>query len=909
MKFVEVSATQKTSGGTHLPVPFAFAVTAERVCDDLGVKVETGLLSSEIQRRRKQYGSNILPIIRVTSAWRILLRQFASLMVLLLSIAVIISWMTGERLEALAMMVVLALNALIGFLVEWQAARALKALRQQAVTVTRVRRNSREVNLDASELVPGDILILNAGDRVPADARLIVAASVRTEESALTGESATLEKNIVPVDARALLVERHSMLYLGTSMVGGRAIAVVTATGLQTELGKIGRLTASAAEETTPLEQRLQQLGRRLVWLVLGIAVIILFAGWWRGDDLWLMTKTAISLAVAAVPEGLPAVTTLILALGVLRMARQHALVRRLSAVETLGSTTIICADKTGTLTENRMTVQEYHLADGTIVRPMEIPSLAGNSLLQNTLLISVLCNEAVIEQDSAEPQKIGDPTETALLMAAQQAGVNLIEWREIYSKLDDLPFDAATRHMLTLHRTPDNSRLIAMKGAPSVVLSHCTTFVSGGGLLLPLLDKHRRRLLAVNEQMASRSLRVLALAEKRLAASRVNHLTETDTESEFTFLGFVGMSDPARAEVFEAIAQAGAAGIRVVMLTGDQLKTAVAIARELRLNDNAEPVALHAQELAEASAGQIAEMAAKADVFARVSPEDKFRIVQALRQHNEIVAVTGDGINDAPALRSADIGVAMGLRGTEVAKEVADLVLADDNFATIVQAIKSGRTIYTNIQKFVHLMFSENLAEVLVIMTAIVLGWPLPLLPLQILWINLVTDVFPALALALEPASPDVMQRPPRSPQVALLSRPFLWLIFWQAMMLAVITLAAYGWALSQYGPGAHARTIALFSMTGTQLGHMFNCRSRSRSALSGLFRNPSLWLAGVIVAALQILAIQYAPLSGALDVIAPDLSDWAVIAGSVIAPLAIVELAKLVYRHQSLQKHRTFC
>jgi len=873
------------------------AAQAPLVAEALGVNPAAGLGSAEVEVRRARYGTNAIQTIRPRSAWRILFDQFASLVVALLAAAAIVAWATSDLVEALAILVVLVVNALVGFATEWQAGRALDALRRQARTIARVRRGGREATVDAVELVPGDVVILNAGDRVPADARLIEAPGLRTEESALTGESATVEKSTEPVAAAALLAERHSMLYLGTSIAAGRALAIVTATGAATELGRIGRLVASAPDEATPLERRLGQLGRRLVYIVLGIAAVVMITGWLRGDGLWVMVEVAISLAVAAVPEGLPAVTTLILALGVLRMARERAIVRRLPAVETLGSTTIICTDKTGTLTENRMTVREYRLADGRVRKPDgQRLSLADDELLTRAVRTGVLCNEAAFDHES-DAQTIGDPTETALLSVAHQLGVDIVRTRRDYPKLAERPFDAVTKWMVTLHRAPDGSRLAALKGAPSVVLSLCTHFAVNVTDTQPLDEQARQNFLAINEEMAGRALRVLALACKEPAANS-SDITDPEFESDYVFLGFVGMSDPPRAEVPEAIDRAHAAGIRVVMLTGDQINTAKAIARELRLSGDDEPHALHARDLEGADQGRIAELAGAADVFARVSPEDKLNIVAALQQAGEIVAVTGDGVNDAPALKRADIGVAMGLRGNEVAKEAADVVLADDNFATILRAVEGGRTIYANIIKFVHMMFSQNLAEVLVIFVAVAAGWPLPLLPLQILWVNLVTDVFPALALAVEPASPGVMQRLPRSPQATLLSGRFLFLIGWQSIVLATITLGAYAWALNQYGEGAHERTVALLALVGVQLGHTFNCRSRTRSVFAGLFRNPFLWVAAAMVIALQLLAVYLKPLARVLGTEQPTAADWVVTGLSIILPVVIVEIVKLFAR-----------
>ena len=874
------------------------ALEAAAVVTELAVDPARGLATSEVNQRHLRYGPNALQEIRPRPAWRLLVDQFASIVIALLAVAATVAWITGDVLEAIAILVVLVINALVGFVTEWQAGRALDALRRQARTVTRVRREGFETTVDAEDLVPGDIIVLNAGDRVPADARLLDASRLQAEESALTGESTTVEKVVVPVPLDTPLAERRSMLYLGAAIAAGRAVAIVVATGNQTELGRVGRLVATSIKERSPLEIQLAKLGRRLVYIVLAIAFVVMVTGWLRGDGLWMMVEVGISLAVAAVPEGLPAVTTLILALGVLRMARQRAIMRRLTAVETLGSTTVICADKTGTLTENRMTVREYYLSDG---RSIEVEgsecSAAGDELLERALRIGVLCNEAVFREAGEEDVvTIGDPTETALLVVADALVLDVSQERAMHPKLAEQPFHASTKRMTTLHRRLDGQHFAALKGAPAVVLDACSSYTSDAGAILPLDAQARVRFMAANEKMADRALRVLALAVKHFD-KEPNLLPDEDIESGYTFLGLVGMIDPPRPEVADAIRRARIAGIRTVMLTGDQLNTGRAIARELGLGVG-EPRALHARDLIGADQNQLAELARTTDVFARVSPEDKLRIVEALQKAGEVVAVTGDGVNDAPALKRANIGIAMGQRGTEVAKEAADVVLADDNFATILRAVEGGRTIYANITKFVHMMFSHNLGEVLMIFTAIAAGWALPLLPLQILWMNLVTDVFPALALAVEPASPETMKQRPRDPSSSLLSKKLVILIAWQAAMIAALALAAYMWALQIYGPGAHSRTIALLAIIGAQLGHMFNCRSRTRSAFAGLFRNPFIWIAAVIVISLQLLAVYVSPLARVLGTVRPSGTDWLVVILCSVTPVLIVEATKAVAR-----------
>lgn len=866
----------------------------------LKVDPKVGLTPAEVSKRQLRYGPNALQQIQSRPAWHVLIDQFANIVIALLAIAAVISWATGDHAEAIAILVVLVLNAAVGFATEWQAGRALDALRRQSRTLTRVRRAGFESTVEAEELVPGDIVILNAGDRVPADARLLEAVRLETEESALTGESTTVEKSARAVSLETPLAERRPMLYLGTAVAAGRGEAIIVSTGTATELGKIGRLVAISTKERSPLEIQLAQLGRRLVYLVLAIAVIVMVTGWLRRDGLWLMVEVAISLAVAAVPEGLPAVTTLILALGVLRMAQQRAIMRRLPAVETLGSTTVICADKTGTLTENRMTVREYYLSDGRSIEIGEDENpIEGDQLLQQAIRIGVLCNEASFRAEATdETRTVGDPTETALLVVADALVLDVLHERAIHPKIAEQPFHASTKRMTTLHRKNDGQHFAALKGAPAVVLEACSVYRDAAGKAVPLDEAAFARFIAANEQMANRALRVLALAIKHFERD-ADHSSEEALESGYTFVGLVGMIDPPRPGVAEAIQRAKRAGIRTVMLTGDQLNTGIAIARELGLGRE-KPIALHAHDLIDTDPARLADLARNTDVFARVSPEEKLRIVEALQQAGEVVAVTGDGVNDAPALKRANIGIAMGQRGTEVAKEAADVVLADDNFDTILRAVEGGRTIYSNITKFVHMMFSHNLGEVLVIFTAIAGGWPLPLLPLQILWMNLVTDVFPALALAVEPASKDIMKQPPRGSHTTLLSKSFLILIAWQAAMLAVIVLVVYMWALKVYGPGPHSRTIALFALVSVQLGHTFNCRSRTRSAGEGIFANPFLWIAALIVVTLQLFAVYLSPLAAVLGTVKPSAIDWILIGGCGLFPIVIVEVTKFVFRRR---------
>jgi Ca2+-transporting ATPase len=834
-----------------------FARPASDVAADLRVDPNRGLTREDVERRRATFGRNVVVRDAARPLWTIAIRQFRSIVIVLLAIAASIAFLTRDAAEGIAILGVLLINAAVGFVVEWRSERALESLRIQVRTTARVLRDAAQTIVDAEELVPGDVILLDPGAHVPADARLLETIALRVEEAALTGESVPVAKSSDAVNATTPLAEQTPMVFLGTTVTAGRATAIVTATGEATELGKIGRLVRDVELQPTPLEQRLAALGRTLVWIVLGIGAVITIAGVLRGDPLWEMIEVGISLAVAAVPEGLPAVTTLILSVGVLRMARRHAIVRKLPAVETLGSTTVICTDKTGTLTMNQLTV-----------RTIDAEANDAAALLR----IGALCSDAVIEHD--EP--VGDPTEVALVIAARNAGIDVPELRHTHRKTLEIPFDPTTRHMITVHETPDGARLLALKGAPSVVMSMCD-----------LTDEERRALTLRNEQLASRGLRVLALARRD---------DDRELTSGYTFLGFAALADPPRPAAAEAIARARDAGVRVVMLTGDQVETARAIARELRLSGEREPVVVHARELAGRDETEVTRLAKETDVFARITPEDKLRVVDALRKAGEIVAVTGDGVNDAPALRRADIGVAMGRSGTDAAKQTADIILTDDNLGTVVAAIEEGRTIYANIGKFVHLLFSHNLGEVIMVFAAILGGLPLPLLPLQILWLNVITDIFPAFALALEPSQSHRMHG--RRAHGDLLSRSFLLLVAWQGAMLGAVALLAYAWALHTYGAGAHARTIALLALVAVQLGHTFNCRSRIASAFDGLFDNLHVWAAAATVIALQVIASTFDPLARLLGFAEIGIADGIVIAICAATPIAIVETQKAITR-----------
>ena len=839
----------------------------------LTVDPEAGLGADEARRRLARIGPNSVGEHPDTPLWRLVLAQFRSLVVLLLLAASAIAGSLGERVEALAILAALLLNAGIGFFTEWRARISLAKLRALAVPQALVRREGDVVRIRAAEVVPGDLLILEAGAHVPADARLVRGSRLRTAEAALTGESVPVDKD---ADARLApqtsLADRRTMVYLGTTVVAGSGVAVVTATGLATELGRIGQLVALAGERTTPLERQVEGLGRRLIGFALGTCSVVGLAGILRGQPVGLMLETAITLAIAAIPEGLPAVTTVALAAGLWRLARSGALVRRLPAVETLGSTTVICADKTGTMTENRMTVSRLHVDRETIAVVSRTPAAArefvrddvafdplADAQLARLLTVGALVNDASLTRGSDGLEFQGDPTEIALLAAALDAGLDPVALGRRWPRRGEIPFDPTIRLMATFHET-EGGRVLCVKGAPAAVLEASIQYDTRRGPA-PLTEETRAALLEANRALAREGLRVLAVAW------RPEGWPEGDRIEGLTFLGFVGLEDPVRSGVREAIARCATAGIRTIMLTGDQRLTAEAVGRQLGLTPES--------------------------IRSRVSPQDKLDLIMALQAEGEIVAMTGDGVNDAPALARADIGVAMGRHGTDIAREAADIVLTDDNFATIARAVEEGRVIYANLRKVIHFLFTCNLSEILAIFVAILLGFPAPLLPLQILWVNLVTDILPAMALIRDPAEPDVMRRPPRDPRDALVTWRFGRRMLAEGALLSAGVLGAYLWTVWQDGPGPRASTIAFVALVLIHPLQAMNCRSE-RLGWWRLPPNGLSWAALAILWAVQWAAVSWAPLAHLLGTVSLSAGDWGLVTLWVLSPVLLLEALK---------------
>ena len=851
-----------------------------------------GLTSDEAARRLEVDGPNRLAPPVSASAWRILLDQLGSVVVLLLVAAAAVSLLLGDFVETAAIVVVLLVNTSIGFVTELQAHRAMEALSQVETGRVGVVRDGVLGQVPLDSLVAGDVVELGAGQSVPADLRLISATDLRVTEATLTGESLPVSKQPDRVLPRETpLADRRNMAYKGTTTVAGTARAVVTATGPRTEIGRVGQLVSGLGEERTPLEQRLDVLGRRLVWMALAVAGLVTAVGLARGEPVGLVIQMGIALAVAAVPEALPAVATIALAVGLHRMARRHALVRRLPAVETLGSVTVVCTDKTRTLTSGDMTVAEVW-AGGRAVELTgdgtgESPSGVGDdvrALLHAASLASRLQAEAEGEGGAAG----GDPVDRAVMSAAERTGVDRAGWIADHAERGHVPFSSERQLMAAFHEA-DGKLVAFVKGAPARVIGLCDRVAAPDGEM-PLDDDGRRRLVEANEAMAARALRVLAVARGSVARPG------EDALRGLVFVGFVGLIDPPASGVRETIAMLARAGLRTIMLTGDQRVTADAIGRRLGVVREGQRV-VDGSALEEMTAGAIDEQLDETGAFSRVSPEHKLRIVEALQGRGEIVAMLGDGVNDAPALKKANVGVAMGGRGTDAAREAADIVLRDDRFETIGAAVEEGRVIYANIRKFVFYLFSCNVAEVLVLLVPGVLGWPAPLLPLQILWLNMVTDTFPALALAMEPADPSIMRRPPRRPDEALLSAVFLRGMLGYASLITVATLAVFVVAMG--GEIDRARTMAFSALAVAQIFHLGNARSAEAVlAPRRILANKYAIAAVVLSLGLQVLVVEWRPLADVLELAPLAPADWGLVVLVGLLPGVIGQAVKTLRR-----------
>jgi len=903
--------------------------------EDLTLQLHThlshGLTTEEAAERLRQFGPNELQERPRPGFLQLLLGQFNNFLVLILIASAIISLFLGEYMDAGAILAIVVLNAVLGVVQESKAEESLAALRKMAAPEARVVRDGHILTIAARELTPGDVVLLETGHYVPADLRLVEAVNLRIDEAALTGESVPVNKDAEVVLDRELPVgDRRNSAFMGTMVTYGRGRGVVVATGMNTQFGMIAEMLQSYEEESTPLQRKLDQLGRWLGIACLVICGVVGLVGILRGLPPLEMFMTAVALAIAAVPEGLPAVVTICLALGMREMIRRHALIRRLPAVETLGSTTVICSDKTGTLTQNEMVVVQCWTAgqyigvtgegyqpQGTFTRDSQPLDVGQEPAVQRLFLGATLCNDALLEPSGQAGNSgptwrmVGDPTEGALVVAAAKAGLWKGEIESLFPRVAEVPFDSERKRMATVHQVNGDGAALGwdnpappyvafVKGAPDLLIERCTHILTAEGVQ-PFDDAQRDQVLAANEAMSGRALRVLGEAYRPLDVLP-DEVSDDTIERDLTFIGLTGMIDPARPEVGAAVQVARGAGLTSIMVTGDYPQTAVAIARELNLMPPDGPV-LTGAELDALDDETFLHMVEDVRVYARMSPQHKVRIVEALKARGHVVAMTGDGVNDAPALKRADIGVAMGITGTDVSKETADMVLTDDNYASIVSAVEQGRIIYSNIRKFVFYLLSCNVGEILVIFLAMLARLPVPLRPIQLLWLNLVTDGAPALALGLERGDPDIMRRPPRPTDEPIINREMQLGIVIQSIVITAAVLGAFVLGLRRFPDNLiAAQTMAFVTLTASELLRAFTSRSEYYSVFAiGLFSNRwMLWAVGSSLALL--LAVLYVPFLARLFDVAPlGVGEWLMIAPLILLPSLAAELTKLALRRRA--------
>lgn len=913
----------------------------EEVAQRLSTSHQQGLSEAEAKARLEQYGPNQLEEAPPITIWQMLWQQFNNFVVWLLLGAAIISGVLGEWIEAGAILAIVALNAGFGIIQERRAEQALAALRKLASPDAHVMRGGKRLTIPSHQVVPGDLIFLEAGNYIPADLRLLEAVNLRIEEAALTGESLAVEKSASRIQQEDIpLGDRTNTAFMGTLVSYGRGRGIVVNTGMRTQIGLIAEMLQAVEQEPTPLQNRLDQLGRTLGIAALFVCALVFAIGYLRGHEPLDMFLIAVGLAIAAVPEGLPAVVTISLALGMREMIARNALIRRLSSVETLGSATVIGSDKTGTLTQNEMTVTRVWVDDQFIEvtgsgyvpkgefridqKPIDVAKFPA---LRTALWVGTLNNDSLLEPTgSIETQKtfriVGDPTEGAMLVAAAKADPDYTRLTEAYPREQEIPFDSDRKRMTTVHAVaaPSDTDLspfsaddpkrkghaVAVKGAPDIVLDLCNQYLKLDNSHAPLTKDIREEILAANHSLANEALRVIAVAY-RLSDELPEELTPENVEKDLVFVGLQGMIDPPRPEIADSLNKARGAGIRTVMITGDYPDTAQAIARQIGLIQNGDGKVISGQQLNEMSDTQLQEEIHTTSVFARVSPEHKVRIVKALRANGNVVAMTGDGVNDAPALKQADIGVAMGITGTDVAKETADMVLTDDNYASIVSAVEQGRIIYSNIRKFVYFLISCNLGEIVVIFVATALGLPSPLNVIQLLWMNLVTDGAPALALGTEKGDPDTMKRPPRPPSEPIINRLMRIQIAVQTVAAGAATLTAYWLGLMMHPePGdfnTTAATMAFITLSFSQVFYALSTRSETFSVFRiGLFSNRNMNIA-VVTSTLLLLAVLYIPfLRTVFDTIPLGWEHWQYVLPLIFVPFATAEITKVFTRKQSL-------
>lgn len=902
-----------------------YRAPSAEVLNTLQVDVHQGLSSHEADARADLFGKNEIIDQGGKSIWKMLWEQLTDTMVLVLFAAAVISVLISDWKDAIAIFAIVLLNAVIGLVQEYRAEQAMAALKQMASPVVRVRRDRSFEEIDSKALVPGDIVFLEAGSKIPADLRLLETANLRVEEASLTGESEPVDKTIEALSEDNIpLGDQTNMLFMGTTVTYGRGTAVVVKIGMSSELGRIAEMIQTVEDDQTPLQKRMDRMGKTLALVALGIVAVVFTLGLLRGENPSEMFLTAVAMAVAAVPEGLPAVVAIALALGAQRMLKRQALIRKLPAVETLGSVTVIASDKTGTLTANQMQLKVLDVAGNTQPldwQPGEAVELTYNELNPATRLLvlgGVLNNDAQLVTDEKEPDAymvLGDPTEGALISAAANLGVLQAELGDIFPRVGEVPFSSERKRMTTVHQIGEGAEAFLPKigildsGKPQKMISLTKGAVDGlleisshvfvEEEILPMDDDWRRRIDQATEAMAGDGLRVLGLGFETLPTGLNGNVSE-QVEKSLVFVGLYGMMDPPRPEAYESVVINEEAGIRTIMITGDHPLTAERIARDLGIAKDGPTIT--GKQLSSMSDAELRKTAISANVYARVAPEHKLRIVSALQDLGEVVAMTGDGVNDAPALRKADIGVAMGITGTDVSKEAADMVLLDDNFATIVRAVREGRTIYDNIRKFIKYTMTSNAGEVLVMLLAPFFGMPLPLSAIQILWINLVTDGLPGLALSVEPTEKDTMKRPPIDTKKSIFSGGLSTHIVWVGLLMGLVSLGVGFWGWQTGNP--YWRTMVFTTLTLSQMGHALAVRSDNRSLFSqGLFSNKVMMAAVLLTFGLQMLITYWAPMNEIFKTQPLPLVEMLISLGLSLVVFVAVEIEKMLKRSHKVR------
>lgn len=870
----------------------------EEIREKIQTDFKRGLTEEEVSRRRKQFGYNELQEGEKQSALLLFFSQFKDFMVIVLLVATLISGLLGEYIDAIAIMAIVLLNGILGFYQERRAEKSLDALKELSAPTASVLRNGEWIKIPSKEIVPGDIVRFTSGDRIGADLRIVEANSLEIEESALTGESVPSSKDTDIIHGENVGIgDMSNMAFMGTMVTRGSGIGVVIGTGMQTAMGQIADMLQTAETLQTPLQRRLEQLGKILIVVALVLTLLVVVIGIMQGHDIYTMFLSGVSLAVAAIPEGLPAIVTIALSLGVQRMIKKNSIVRKLPAVETLGCASVICSDKTGTMTQNKMTVTHLWANNevwnvsgqgyepiGEFLKSKRKMDPTKDVHFNKLLSFAMLCNHAEIIGKKGDYKLDGDPTEGALLVAGMKAGFSRDKLLKEYKIIQEFPFDSARKMMTIIVQDKKGDRYAITKGAPDILIN-LSESVFANGRQQYLNQQWKSQLQHAVESLAEQALRTIAISYKKLnTKTKFSH--ESEVEKDLTFIGLQGMIDPPRPEVYDAIKECREAGIKTVMITGDHVITAKAIGKELGLI-NSNSLVLDGAALDTMSVDELEEIVDDVSVFARVSPEHKLKIVKALQNNGHIVAMTGDGVNDAPAIKAADIGIAMGITGTDVAKESSSLVLLDDNFATIKAAIQEGRNIYENIRKFIRYLLASNVGEILVMLFAMILAMPLPLLPIQILWVNLVTDGLPAMALGLDKPESDVMKRPPRNPKEGVFARGLGWKVISRGFLIGIATLIAFVIVYTNNPDDlAYAQTVAFSTLVLAQLIHVFDCRSEHSIFARNPFGNTYLVWAVISSVILLLIVIYYPPLATVFHTVPIEPRDWLLIIAMASIP-----------------------